>query len=491
MWSRLRQLTSDSLIYGLGGVAARFVGLFLVPIFTRVFQPDEYGILDIITTATVIVSGILMLGTDAAVGFYFFDTDDRNQRRLTVSTWLYFQVGLVGVVCLGLLPLAGPLSAALFRTIEYITLIRLALLTLPLSFLAGICMTILRLRFATGHYSILSVGTVSSNALLSVYLVVFRHIGIAGVLWANLLTNAVFSVIGLSLTIASYTLRFSMTHLLDLLKYGVPLVPAAIAGWTVSFASRYFLLYMMSLHEVGLFSIGNKVASIVLLLVSAFQTAWGPFALSLAKESDAKKTYAKVLTYYVVFTAVVALLLSTFSREILLVLTQPAYVAAYQVVGLLALGMIANGAYYIVAIGVNLTKKTAYISGTTAVAAAVNIAANFVLIPWLGILGAAAATLLGNLASTCLLYRVAQRFYPVPYETAKVAKASLLTIGFMAPGLLVQIDALVLSLFLKMSLLTGFVGLLYAWGVLEKAEVAKARALAVRAAQAVLTARIQ
>lgn len=475
MWLRFKQLSSDSLIYGLGGAATKMVGLVLVPILTRAFQPEEYGVVETISATTMLLAVLFALGTDAAVGFYFFDASSEKDRRVLVSTWVIFQLVLSSVVCALLLGMSAPLSIWLFRVPDYQSALRLALVTLPFTLLLGIAMSILRLRFATRRYVLISVGVVATNAALSIFFVLVWQMNVTGVLLGNLLATALFALIALGLTYTNFHLQFSTNYLRELLYYGMPLVPAALAGWMINFASRYFILYTMPLDNVGLFVVGTKVASLVLLVVSAFQTAWGPFALALAKEPDARQIFARTLTYYLIATTGLALALAIFAEEILRVFTRAEYVGAYPIVGLLALSAIANGAYYIVAIGVNLTKQTAFISVTTIIASLVNLGANFALIPPFGLLGAATATLIGTVASTALLYGISQKYYPIDYEWRKVFKTLLLVGVAMIAGALARTSQPWLDGLFKLAILLGFAGALPVLGILAPSDLARVR----------------
>lgn len=489
MWQKMWQLSSDTFVYGLSNAAGRFLSLFLVPIFTRVFAPAEYGVIDTLTTASAIAAAVLMLGLDTGAYICYFDATEEAHRRSVLFTWLVFEFALVGTSVTVSSLFSIEISRGLLTDQRYASLVRLTLLTLPFSSCLGIFLQVLKFRFAAVRYGLVSVGFTLANALLSIYLVVVARWGLMGVLWANVLANALFFAIGLILVSDNLSAGFSWRRLREMLLLGLPVVPANVAGWVVAYASRYFLLYLISLNEVGLFSVAGKLASLVALILAAFQTAWGPFSLSIAREEDAKQTYAKVLTYYLTGTSALALGLSLFAREILIVFTRPDYVAAYRIVGLLAFGLVANGVYYIVAVGVNIAKKTAHLSWTTGAAAAITIGANFLLTPRLGMVGAAAAALAGNVASTYLLYRVAQRYYHIPYETGKAGKIIGLGAIFLLAGVWINTGNTLLDLSLKAGLLMGFAGGLYACRVLEPRELAVARQAASHAMTTILSQR--
>ncbi|MDZ7262612.1 MAG: MATE family efflux transporter, partial [candidate division KSB1 bacterium] len=165
------------------------------------------------------------------------------------------------------------------------------------------------------------------------------------------------------------------------LRFGLPLIPAGLALTTLALIDRFFLVRYTDLTQLGLYSIGNQVANSVLLLVSGFQLAWGPFAFSVAKTGKSEGLYVKTLHYYLIVLGGIALVVSLFAKEVLQLFTTESYIAAYRVVPYLAFGLVAYGAYYIVSIGSNLARKTEYITFSTLFAAIINIMLNMVLIP--------------------------------------------------------------------------------------------------------------
>ncbi len=94
-------------------------------------------------------------------------------------------------------------------------------------------------------------------------------------------------------------LQFSRPLLREMNRFGIPLVPAALALILVNFSDRFFLVHLDGLAEVGLYEIGVRIASAMVLLLTAFRMAWPAFAYSIEDDAEAKRTYAFVLTYLV------------------------------------------------------------------------------------------------------------------------------------------------------------------------------------------------
>ncbi|MGH2346269.1 MAG: lipopolysaccharide biosynthesis protein [Chloroflexota bacterium] len=441
--SRMRTLSSQSLVYGLSGALTKIVGLVIVPILLRIFTPADYAVLDLVTAFTTIIGGVLLLGADSAVAYYFYRQATEENKRTLLSTWMYFQFVLNSVAGLALFLLAEPLAQMVIGPAAHGKIyLQLTAVVFPLSSSFAFGLEVLRLEMRPRRYLLLSAIQVVIGFVLTLLIVVALHKGLTGVYVTSALTNVAAFLVTIWAVGGRLLPRFSTHHLRSILSFGVPLVPISLASWAIAQSSRFFIKAHAGNADVGLYSAGNKVAQIMLLVVTAFGLAWAPFAYSIADEPDAKRTYARVLTYYVAVLGWLALALSLFAPLVLEV-GKPAYLRGYQVVPFLAMSYLVNGAYYIVAMGTNLSKKTIHLSWITILAGIVTLAVNTAVlpVPYLSLIGAAFATLCGNLVLIILVYWMSQRLYHIPYNLPRVLTAVacltlLVVVGQIARGYL-------------------------------------------------------
>jgi O-antigen/teichoic acid export membrane protein len=217
-------------------------------------------------------------------------------------------------------------------------------------------------------------------------------------------------------------------------------VPSALFLWVTNFSDRLFLVKLADVHEVGLYSVGVRIASALVLLLTAFRLAWPAFAYSIEDDAAARRTYAYVLTYLVVVTTWVATGLALLSPWIVRWITsKPDYESASRVVGPLAFSTVAFAGYMVVAIGVGRSRRTQFNWVVTGAAAIVNIGLNLLLIPPYGMMGAAIATIAAYTTMFVGMAWWSQRIYPVAYQWRRVATAAaagvvLVTVGKLAGG---------------------------------------------------------
>jgi O-antigen/teichoic acid export membrane protein len=230
-------------------------------------------------------------------------------------------------------------------------------------------------------------------------------------------------------------LEFDRNLLRQMNKFGLPLVPSALFLWVTNFSDRIFLVKLADVHEVGLYSVGVRIASALVLLLTAFRLAWPAFAYSIDDDAAARRTYAYVLTYLVVVTTWVATGLALLSPWIVRWITsKPDYESASRVVGPLAFSTVAFAGYMVVAIGVGRSRRTQFNWVVTGAAAIVNIALNLILIPPYGMMGAAVATIAAYTTMFVGMAWWSQRIYPVAYQWRRVATAAAAGVGLVAVG---------------------------------------------------------
>ena len=209
-----------------------------------------------------------------------------------------------------------------------------------------------------------------------------------------------------------------------MLAYGLPLVPAAFALWALALVDRIMLSKLGSLSDVGQYAVANRVSNVLLLAVTGFVLAFGPYVFSIyARDPELEKQVrGKTLTYLIICLTAAALALTLFAQELISIVA-PAFDDAYKAVGLLTFSVVAFGVSTVVMAGISIVRRTKVLALLAGVAAAINIGLNFVLIPPFGMVGAAVATAVAYAVLAALNFQVAQRYYRTPYELQKVLTA--------------------------------------------------------------------
>lgn len=416
MLTRIRDLASDTVIYGLSGVISRFIGLFLVPIFTRIFSPADYGVLNLVSTTLAIVGMLAVLGLDAAADRWYWDTDDHSARKTAISTWFWTQLGLSALFCSILICSSKYLAILVIGSADAQIYFQIASTALLFNVGTTVATSWFRMQrlpcYAVGY----ALTTSLTNIGLSVLLVVVLKKGLTGAFMAQLISATLMTAVAVFLLKDWINpFYFRTNRLTKMLRYGLPFVPAGLGIWVINFSDRFFLKHFQTITEIGLYSVAISVASLMALGTNAFKQSWSPFALSIHKEKDANLVYAKVLLVYTWFGCLVSLGLSLFAYDAIRIIATERYLPAATPVGYLSMGFIFSGMAFIAGLGPALVKKTTAIGVSVTASAGFNVLMNFLLIPPLGKDGAAISTMLTWAFYVAILFYFSQRLYPIPY----------------------------------------------------------------------------
>jgi len=422
MRTQLKGLLSDSVIYGLSGIISSFISIFLIPLYTNVFEPADYGIISILTTTSVVVHILLIFSLDNSAAVWFWDKTEISERKKTFNSWIGF-IGFAGLVFAILLALLSrPLSVLFFGKTDYSVLFLIMaanFLFVGFQKVVNIWCRMLRMPVRAMFFSIfVMLITLGFNVLF----ILILKIGVKGVFFSQLIASflGVFLMVILFKSWIQFS-SFSLSRLKEMLKFSLPLVPANLLYWVMNMASAYFLIaFVKDNTEVGLYQLGGNVANILNLVTWAFFQAWSAFALSVSKQENAKRIYSFVFELYCIVGFFVAFSLMLGSKDILMIFTHTKYLGAATVIGLLAFNVILMGVPGIMSIANNLTKKNTSFAVAIALGSITTVILFLFLIPRYGKEGAALAMIGGNLVVPIYLGYKTQKFYYIPYNFKRI-----------------------------------------------------------------------
>ena len=461
MLVHLRRLASQTVVYGLGDAVTRVAALLLLPIYTRFLSPADYGRLAVITLFTTILALLLEFGQRTAFFRFYFDSDSLEARRRLTGTVFIFLLLAAVAISLPLILFFDRIARPLIQDTSLVPLVRIALIGAIFDVGSTVPFAIFRAKQQAVQYASLSLARFLVGVMLSITAIVVLRWGVIGLVYANLLTSALFFLICLTLTMRDieWTMEFGL--LKQLLRFGLPLVPASFAYWALNFSDRFFLQKYSDLTQVGLYSISYSIAGVLHMMMGWFNTAYAPYCYSIAKEPDARAVYARMTVYSITFLTLVGLGLSLFAREALTVLTPPTYHGAARIVPFVVLAYLFFELYYILSFAFDLTKKTAYAPFIIGAGAVINLVLNLILIPPLGMFGAAIATLLSYMLLPIIEYPIIRRLYPVPYEWWRFAKLLTISVAVYFIGMWLKTGKLWIDVGVGCLLILGWGATLY------------------------------
>lgn len=447
---KIRELFSDTLVYGISSVVARFINYLLVPFYTKYFDPAAYGVIGLIYGAIIFLNVLFTFGMESS---YLRYGVDREKARDVFRT---IQVALLGGASLlvALSWLMKPLLASLvgLEPGSDIVQAQSSVFSCPFSLfymmlgilwidaLSLVPFAELRLIRKTWTYAFIRLFNVVINVSLNLYLVIIAGWGIEAVLFSNLVASLFAAVVLFGFTAHMYRGRWDPKLLRRVLWFGLPYVPAGLAHAVNEVLGRFAVNNMP--HDTvsrlygdhytadditGIFNACYKMSVFMLLAVQMFRMAWLPFFMRQSGSEDARKTYAEVFTWFNIAAAVVFITVGIFVEQIVRIriplldgtLIDARYWSGLFIVPWLLMAYWFQGWFLNFIAGVFIREKMWYLAGVTLAGALITITGNLLLVPVYGMQGAAWVTLTCFFSMAMLMYMLTQKFYRVPYNMLK------------------------------------------------------------------------
>ena len=467
----LKRLGRHSAVYGLGGLVSRILATLLLPLYTHYLPPGSYGRVELVTAATAVLAIVLQLGISSAFFRFYFDAKEDAERLVVIRTSFWFTMAMSTLGLVVGLVFAGPLAHVLGLGNDA-ALVRAGAVGLWAQTNYQQLTALFRVEERSVQYAIASVANVLITVAAMVTFVAFFHWGAIGLVVGNFTGTLAVYLALLAYRTEQLGLQFDRALFRQMQAFGMPLVPSALALWTINFVDREFVVHYKSAAEVGVYSAAVKIAGIITFVMVAFRTAWPAFAYSIEDDRDAKRTYSYVLTYLLTFASWLSLVLGALAPWWVRLLTDPRYQRAEKGVALLAFAGAIYAGYTVLAIGSGRARKTQLNWVVTGTGAAVNVGLNFWLVPRYGMVGAAISTAAAYIVLFVGMTLYAQRVYPVAYQWRRVVTC----IG-VAVALTVAARAASLPLVPSLLLVLAYPLVLAALGFYQPAERKRLRRL--------------
>jgi O-antigen/teichoic acid export membrane protein len=454
---RLRQLVGQSAVYGLGGLVSRILAVLLLPLYTAYLDPSDLGAVGVVTALSAVLVTILRGGISSAFFRFWFDSEEPAARRtvLRTSFWYTMSAATFGLVAGWVF---APQIADAVSLDGQDWLVRAGFVGLWAQMNYEQLTAVFRVEQRAWGFLVASLANVAITIGATIVLVVILDEGAIGVVAGNFTGTLAVYLALLGYRREQLGLELNRPLLRAMQRFGWPLVPSALALIVINFSDRLFIAHLSSLAEVGRYELGVRIASAMVLLLSAFRMAWPGFAYAIQDEGEAKRTYAFVLTYLVAFASWVALGLGLLAPWLVQLLAprNEAFWPGERVVAPLAFSAALFAGYIVVSIGIGRARRTGFNWVVTGTAAAVNVGLNLVLVREYGMEGAAASSVVAFAILFVFMAAWAQRIYPVPYQWRRVATALAVGAALVVIGKVVDVPlagAIALALAYPLALL--------------------------------------
>ncbi len=361
MFQKIRELSKNLAIYGLGDVAVSIVNFLLLPLYVLYLTPEDYGALRLLGSVEVIAKIFFRWGLDGSFMRFYYDYEDTASRQRLASTILFFLAAVNGALLIIALLVAPVLAVRLFEGAPHLRALQLTLLNTCIIGFTFFPFHLLRMEKRAAQFSALTLVRSVLTVVLRIVLIVGFGLGVLGVVLADLAVTAALMAVLVRWFKPIIRPMFSRTMLRESLAFGLPRIPHAAAQQVIAVGDTFILKMFRPLHEIGVYSMGVSFGLTQKLFLSAFEYAWAPFYYANAREPDAKRLFSSMTTYGLAVLALMTAGLSAIGGDLLAAVTRDQavyYLPAADVITWTAVGVFFQGAYLLTSIGLNITKNT-------------------------------------------------------------------------------------------------------------------------------------
>ena len=441
-------LKRESLLYSIGHVLARLVSFLLLPLFTNLLSPYDYGIIALIYAFIGFFTVVLHLGLDTSLLRHYKPAN--NHDRIKFVTNAYIPILILNIIFLGFGIVIYKIFSIYILGNQNPIMWMMVVGILFADVLWAIPMIILRADNRPICFISYNLLNVISNIIFIYFFVICYQWEVFGVILSNFLSSTLLLLSTLHIVWSRISLsQINLTIFKQLFSFGSPFIFAGIFSMIIELSDRYIIRFLLDFDSLGIYNAGYKLGMLMLLVIMGFNMAWQPFFLD-QKNKDNKNLIISIADTMFVIFSIIACGLILFVDPI-----SKIQILNFQIIGVqfqestnivhwICIGYLLHGAYLLQLPGPYLTNNTFSIAIIRGVGAIINIILNFLLIPQLGIEGAAVATCLSFLIMAILIFIYNQTIYPMYYNVYSfIASVSVVVISVWIskqdPGIFIRL----------------------------------------------------
>ncbi|MCT4616012.1 MAG: oligosaccharide flippase family protein [Marinifilaceae bacterium] len=477
--SIIKKLAGETVIYGLSSIVGRFLNWLLVPLYTNILLPAEYGVVTKLMAYVAVCMVLLTYGLETAY-FRFASKPENKEEKVfsnCISSILFSSIsfGLLVYLCSTWLVAFLDISA-------HPSYLFLLLGTVLMDVVMAIPFARLRMQSKAMRYAILKLVNIFTNIGLNLFfflLYPWLRTNISFDLFDNILgadfglgyiflSYFIASLVNLVLLIPSFSgFRFGLDYSFykQILKYAFPILIVSLCGMLNLQIDKILLPELLNAtdvnYQLGIYGANIKLAVIMTMFIQAFRYAFEPFFFKMqAKGSDYKKNLAEVMHYFLIFSLLIFLGVE-FYIDIIKYFIGEKYHEGINVLPIVLGAQFFYGIFFSLSVWYKVTDKTKYGAYFAILGSVVVLLLNIILVPRIGYMGSAWAMLVCFLTMTVVSYIYGRRHYPIPYNMKKIAFYFTFALILYIVSINIEITNMIFKLGLKTVLLIIFISIAY------------------------------
>ena len=403
----MNPVVKNTVIYTVGGMLNPLIGFLLLPVYTTYLAPGEFGIIASLLALVFLCKALFSLSLDRSMVRLYWDYETDGERRVFLST---MTTGIIGL-CLfmtGVTVVLQDQAQRILPDIPFHPYYLLALVVVNEQMVLNIVLNYFRIRENARAFVTLTVARVVVRTAAIVFFIAVLKQGAIGYFKAEAIIASVFALVYIAIISRYYVARFNRAAFTDACRFAVPYVPGIAGAWVMHQSDRIFIARYASLSDVGVFSISDRIASVVSIIDLAFKNAYLPYYFKTASDHPHREAVSQLKTFndaYLQVMMFLAFAIILLSQEVTVIFLDEQYSGASSLISPLVIGFwIASVSSTIFGTAMQQSKKTIADSGFGLAASGVSLVLNYYLIRSMGVPGAVVSRIASALFLIGLAY---------------------------------------------------------------------------------------
>lgn len=456
----IKQFFHDSLIYTIPSFLSRGISIILIPLYTRVMSPANYGAFDLLMMFGSIVNLTVALEISQGVARFFSAEKNAEKKVLYFSSGFWFTLACQCIFLILGVFFARDLAKIILDDETMMIPMTLAITQIFFIGILKIIQNQFKWELRSRTFAVTSIIISLVTGISSVLLAYVYKLGLNGILIGSIIGTIAGVIYGLVKLKGSLRFSFDLNILREMIIYSWPLVFSGAAVFLNMYIDRFMIKEYLNLEQVGIYGIGMRIAGITGLIMIGSQGSLTPLILNHYAEENTPIKLAKIFRGFFALALLITLFLTLFADEVLWLMTTPQFYSASSLVIFLVPAVLLSN-MYIFAPGISIVKKTGYFVLINSVGALFKYLINWFLIPIYGVSGAALSNFLGYFIVFGIYMYFSQKFYRVPHRWMSLATAGVSVMLLLFIVRILKLDRSFTSIIIKASTLFFGVGIIF------------------------------
>ncbi|RUR35233.1 hypothetical protein ELS18_13805 [Clostridium perfringens] len=404
------------IIYSIGQIFSKAAAFLLIPIYTKSLGIEMYGQLALVDTLFDFILGFVIISIYSGYTRYYQEYDLKNKKVLK-NTAINFAI-IMAIFDISIVLMLGDKISSIILQIPNA---RYILILIVFRALLNQIIALLLREYDLKYEPRVTVITNLLNMILSMILAILFVVkfkrGVSGIYEAYVIVYAISAIILFLVNIPNYRLELNKVMLRQMLQFSSGMLPSCMASTVLNMSDRYFLKDYRSFEATGIYSIGYKFGMLIdPIFVGPFNQLFTPLKFDSWKKKNAHEIFNYMFDKYNLIGGFFIISISVFTKFILILFGMNEYLVAFKIVPFIILSYFIYGKAAFYSLGIQVKNKT-YLDGfVMMIGGILNIILNMILIPKMGMYGAAIATIISYSIMNILYTNIGKKLYHIKYS---------------------------------------------------------------------------